>query len=78
FNDSPLFYDVYRSNGSIYCLKKEVDGRKDTEKYPEFKDESLARVAGWDFNYFTFDFYPIGETNMSNGHDAVFIRCVQK
>lgn len=77
-NDAPLFYDVYRRPGAIYWLQKEVDGRQDTEKYPEFKDESLARVTGWDFNYFTFDFYPIGETNMSNGHDAVFIRCVQK
>ena len=28
--------------------------------------------------YFAFDFFPIGETNMNNGYDAVFIRCVQR
>ena len=36
---------------------------------------------GWDFNYFTFDFFPISRANFmgtaENTSDAVFIRCVQ-
>lgn len=34
--------------------------------------------VGWDFNYFTFDFYPMGSWGTSGGMDACFVRCVEK
>ncbi|WP_317190364.1 hypothetical protein [Bacteroides uniformis] len=35
-------------------------------------------VIGWDFNYFTFDFFPYGVSAANTGKDACFIRCVEK
>lgn len=79
-NDGPLFFDLYMRPGAIYWLKDIKDAKTFVEgdKFKEFDDTDLVRTAGWDFNYFTLDFYPIGESNMSNGSDAVFIRCVQR
>lgn len=79
-NDSPLFFDLYMRPGAIYWLKDIKDAKTFVEgdKFNEFDDQDLKRTAGWDFNYFTLDFYPIGEANMSNGSDAVFIRCVER
>ena len=34
-------------------------------------------VIGWDFNYFTFDFFPYGVSAANTGKDACFIRCVE-
>ena len=36
-----------------------------------------ARMFGLDINYFTFDVNAIQGSNMDNGADACFIRCVE-
>ena len=36
-----------------------------------------GNIAAWDFNYFTFDFYPISGGNVGHGADACFVRCVE-
>ncbi len=78
-NDAPLFFDLFMRPGAIYWIKSVVDGKTAADtQHQELNDADLDRTAGWDFNYFTFDFFPIGETNMNNGYDAVFIRCVQR
>ncbi len=84
-NDAPLFYDVYMRPGAIYWLKENV-----TNNYLDPTNSGSA--VGWDFNYFTFDFFPIsksnifgtaeGEWNTPNriysNSDACFVRCVEK
>lgn len=78
-NDSPLFFDLFRRPGAIYWLNNVADRRNDTT-FPKTGntyagDEDLNQVAAWDFNYFTFDFYPLGASNLGNGNDACFVRC---
>lgn len=71
-NDTPLFYDIYMRPGAVYWLNK----------YSRNKGHSMGAdfefVIGWDFNYFTFDFFPYGVSAANNGKDACFIRCVEK
>lgn len=81
-NDSPLFFDLFRRPGAIYWLNDVADKRNDTT-FPKTGntydgDSDLNQVAAWDFNYFTFDFYPLGASNLGNGEDACFVRCVAK
>lgn len=82
---APLFYDLYKRPGAIYWAKQ-----KATDGY--FNTQGVSgdgnNIVGWDFNFFTFDFYPIGASNVwktatpwggaerENGSDACFIRCV--
>lgn len=70
--DAPLFYDVYMRPGAIYWLNENV-----TNNYLDSTNPKSA--IGWDFNYFTFDFFPISKTNVFNGNysDACFVRCVE-
>lgn len=84
-NDAPLFYDVYMRPGAIYWLKENV-----TNNYLDPTNSDSA--VGWDFNYFTFDFFPISKSNIFgtaegewntpnriyNNSDACFVRCVEK
>lgn len=69
-SDCPLFFDLFRRPGAIYWLEK--SSKSDLEP---------GDIMGWDFNYFTFDFFPISRANFmgtaENTSDAVFIRCVQ-
>lgn len=69
-SDCPLFFDLFRRPGAIYWLEK--SSKSDLEP---------GDIMGWDFNYFTFDFFPISRANFmgtaENSSDAVFIRCVQ-
>lgn len=68
----PLFYDLYMRPGAIYWLDRfKADALSN--------DGSKGPAIGWDFNYFTFDFNHIIESNIfSNGKsDACFIRCVE-
>lgn len=77
--DRPLFWDLYRRFGAIYWLEAYHPGCSD------IADSSGS--AGWDFNYHTFDFYPIQHSNLFtvpwgkpttyNTSDACFIRCVE-
>ena len=71
-NNSPLFYDIYMRPGAVYWLNK----------YSKNNNHSMGSefesVIGWDFNYFTFDFYPFGVSAAQSGKDACFIRCVEK
>lgn len=68
-NDCPLFYDIYMRPGAIYWYDKtgqnKINGTTESN-------------VGWDFNYFTFDFYPMGSWGTSGGMDACFVRCVEK
>lgn len=71
-NNTPLFYDIYMRPGAVYWLNK----------YSRNKGHSMGLdfeyVIGWDFNYFTFDFFPYGVSAANTGKDACFIRCVEK
>ncbi|WP_297675350.1 hypothetical protein [uncultured Bacteroides sp.] len=88
-NAAPLFYDLYKRPGAIYWVRT-----RETDNY--FNHQGAQgdgnNIVGWDFNYFTFDYYPIvvsnvwGKTIWDNGaaaavgtentSDACFIRCV--
>ena len=74
----PLFYDLWRRPGAIYWLGK----LKETDLEA---GDGNTKYLGWDFNYFTMDYYGFGaadlqkkgsntgtETDMS----ACFIRLV--
>lgn len=63
----PLFYDVYMRPGALYWLSNYVD----------VQNPGDGTTTGWDFNYFTFDFYPITYYATNGGKDACFIRCVE-
>lgn len=63
----PLFYDVYMRPGALYWLSNYVDVREPGD----------GNTTGWDFNYFTFDFYPITYYATNSAKDACFIRCVE-
>lgn len=79
--DAPLFFDIFRRPGAIYWLKEDYV----TTEIENGKPKPVHNV-GWDFNYFTFDFYQISKANVFRGEsawsadykysDAVFIRCV--
>lgn len=71
-NNTPLFYDIYMRPGAVYWLNK----------YSKNKNHSMGSdfeyIIAWDFNYFTFDFFPYGVSAANNGKDACFIRCVEE
>ncbi len=69
-DETPLFYDLYMRPGAIYWLNK---FSRNNDKADDHKN-----VIAWDFNYFTFDFYPYGVSSAQNGKDACFIRCVEE
>lgn len=69
--DAPLFYDIYMRPGAVYWLDQYADAR-DIDKTEN------ANALGWDFNYFTFDFFPYGAYAAQQGKNAAFIRCVKK
>ena len=74
--NKPLLWDLYRRPGGCYWTYKEnsgllINGAEDTKN-----------SKGWDFNYITFDFYPISRDNISNQDHTnthpLLIRCVQR
>lgn len=65
-NDAPLFFDLFRRPGGIYWV-----GTTTTDPLES------GTLVGWDFNYFTFDFYPISSGNVQNGADACFVRSIK-
>lgn len=73
--DAPLFFDIYRRPGAIYWLAENVGN-----KSSDFDNDGDVgeNVVAWDFNYFTFDFYPLSASNVGSGADACFVRCVAK
>ena len=70
-NDVPLFYDVYKRPGAIYWAREWY-------KYTGSNSISPDPVVGWDFNYYTFDFFPITHFSTGGRKDACFVRCVRK
>lgn len=70
----PLFYDIFMRPGAVYWFGK--TRHADAGSYPNDATTQDAILAGWDFNYFSFDFYPISNGNLSWGKDACFVRCV--
>ncbi len=72
-SDAPLFYDIYMRPGAIYWINRQVNTK---DNIPAGKEEvGEGDAIGWDFNYFTFDFFPI---TTIVAPDACFIRCVDK
>lgn len=64
----PLFYDLWRKHGAVYWMRNSV-------KFDEIKTDKLylqgvaggnplADSRGFDINYFSFDFFPISESNI--------------
>lgn len=76
FKGAPLFYDLFMRPGAIYWLKQN-QGINDIAVND---DDKKGGVIGWDFNYFTFDFFTISQSNVFSGDnsDACFVRCVEK
>ncbi|MCR6508956.1 fimbrial protein [Bacteroides sp. KH569_7] len=71
-NNSPLLYDIYMRPGAVYWLNKyNINQNHDM-------GVDFSNVIAWDFNYFTFDFYPFGISAAQSGKDACFIRCVEE
>lgn len=74
----PLFFDIWRRPGAIYWL-----GKPESKKLNE--DDNSTEYLGWDFNYFTFDFYGYGRADIFNNSSytggldsgAAFIRLVE-
>lgn len=74
-NGCPLFYDIFMRPGAVYYLDKNYTNVH--TQFPIFNtDNDVATACAWDFNYFTFDFYPLSATNLGGGKDACFVRCV--
>ena len=64
--DAPLFHDIYMRPGAVYWYKTQGGNIPD------------GPYVGWDINYFSFDFYPIGSYSTGSRRDACFVRCVKK
>ena len=71
----PLLWDLYRRPGGMYWCYR-------VHSNPIPGDNDAKNSWGWDFNYITFDFYPLSKGNIMNdaytSSDALFIRCVQR
>lgn len=76
----PLLFDIYRRPGANYWTNE-------TQEYKSgfHGNAQVTKAAGWDFNYITFDFFPIDDVNIINSKveygggiatDALRIRCV--
>lgn len=75
-DDAPLFYDLFMRPGAIYWLDKQVT-QSNNSTLAALKGAEVDALA-WDFNYFTFDFFPISASSVNTGADACFVRCVEK
>lgn len=64
---APLLFDVFRSDGAIYYFG---------EQGPEKANESGQYYLGWDMNFYTLDFNRIGDSDITFGDDACFVRCI--
>lgn len=78
----PLLFDLFRRPGATYWTIK-TEYKKEGQNPPPAidGDGDTYDVAGWDFNYITFDFYPIAESNLRENNniknsDALPIRCI--
>lgn len=76
-NDCPLFYDVFMRPGGIYWFKNSASTGQ-VFVVNGVQDRDVVDAVAWDFNYFTFDFYGLALTNLGQGEDACFIRCISK
>ena len=78
-NAAPLFVAVYRRPGAIYWAKKIDSAREwnwDDKIEYEPGNNNKRGAYGLDINYFSFDVNLITATNVDNGNDACFVRCV--
>ena len=69
---APLLYDIYMRPGAVYWLNKYSRNNNHS------MESDFEYIIAWDFNYFTFDFFPYGVSAANNGKDACFIRCVEE
>lgn len=73
-DDAPLFYDIYRRPGAIYWFGTVASAPSGA--FPNDTGTQNGVLVGWDINYFSFDYYPIASSNVGDGKDACFVRCV--
>lgn len=66
----PLFFDLFRRPGAIYWIERPYRNNDPVEGWED--------IAGWDINYFTFDFHSINSGNVAHGADACFIRSIKQ
>lgn len=77
---SKPFYTLFKGNGAIYWFYKKDS--PSTELSAHKNDETDNNSGGLDLNYFTYDFNPIGISNLFsenkvNCSNACFVRLVQ-
>lgn len=72
-SSAPLFVSIFRRPGAIYWARYPIK-----EKYLEWNG-NLGESTGYglDFNYFSYDVNTISGSNIDNGNDACFVRCVK-
>lgn len=70
-NVGPLFVSIYRRPGAIYWAKQSTNSFLGWDGNPD-----SGTAYGLDINYFSFDVNAITGSNISNGADACFVRCV--
>lgn len=76
----PLLWDLYQRPGGCYWAYRD---KGDTAVIPSDPDNTKNAI-GWDFNYITFDFYPLSAGNVVQNTteytntDAMFVRCVER
>lgn len=77
---APLFCSIYRREGAVYWASK-------TETFPNYLTwngrsetggNSSTKAYALDLNYFSFDVNTISGSNVKDGADACFVRCVAK
>lgn len=75
----PLLWDLYRRPGGCYWAYQD-----NGNEVIIAGDNGSKNAIGWDFNYITFDFYPLSAGNVVQNTteytntDAMFVRCVER
>lgn len=72
---APLFASMYIRPGAIYYARK-ILGKSEGMQWDKTFYEGNA--YGLDINYFTLDVNAIYDSNIANGADACFVRCVSE
>lgn len=70
---APLFVSLLRREGAIYWAREKSDNYLTWNK-----SQGTGYAYALDLNYFSFDVNSIGNSDINNGADACFIRCVAK
>lgn len=74
-SSAPLFVSIYRRPGAIYWARKHL-GNEYLEWNGIKPTSNQYDGYGMDINYFSYDVNIITGSNVANGNDACFVRCV--